>query len=347
MPLSWLYGAIANARNTLYQKGVFKQTSLNVPTISVGNITTGGTGKTPLVAFIAEMLAASGERVCILTRGYGRKNPERRVLVSDRNTVLASPAQAGDEPFELARKLIGKAFVVADANRVSAGIWARDKFEITVFILDDAFQHQRIKRDLNIVTIDASNPFGSGKTLPFGILREPLGNLKRADLIVITRSNFSDEILHLKTQILKHSPDGPIILSENNFRKLTDLKQFCENFDAGEHNEKGMPKIDSNARIHAFCALGNPGNFFDQLKRENYQTVSSNTFPDHHFYDQNDIAKIERTAVKAGADVILTTVKDAVKLKGLEFRLPCFVAENAMSFDDEKKLRQTIGAVCS
>ncbi len=189
--ISWIYGTIIEARNSLYEKGVFKSFSLGVPVISIGNITVGGTGKTPLVAFVAEILAEKGEKVCIISRGYGRKNPKKRVLVSDGENILADARQSGDEPFELAQRLLGKAIVVADANRVSAGNWAREKFGITAFVLDDAFQHRKVKRDLDIVTIDATNPFGNKKMLPSGILREPLKNLKRADAIVITRANLA------------------------------------------------------------------------------------------------------------------------------------------------------------
>ena len=121
MPFSWLYEKIIGARNLFYDRGVFDSFDLGVRTISIGNITAGGTGKTPLVAYVAHILAARGEKVCILTRGYGRKNPKRRVLVSDGAQILATPNEAGDEPFELAEKLIGKAIVIADADRVAAG----------------------------------------------------------------------------------------------------------------------------------------------------------------------------------------------------------------------------------
>lgn len=342
MPLSWLYGAIANARNTLYKNGAFKSFSLGVPTISVGNITVGGTGKTPIVAFLAAMLAEQGEKVCILTRGYGRKNPTKRVLVSDGTSILANPIEAGDEPFELARKLLGKAVVVADADRVASGIWARDKFGISAFLLDDAFQHQKVKRDLNIVAIDASNPFGNGKVLPFGILREPLSNLSRADLIIVTRTNLSPGISEIKSQISIHNPECPIVLSKNRVGSLVDLADFSG---IAHYNETQGYKIDTDTKILAFCALGNPENFFTQLRRENYQVVSTIKFPDHHFYEQSDIARIEKTATDNGAEVLFTTEKDAVKICDLEFDLPCFVVENEMTFDDETKLRQMIGAV--
>ena len=133
--LSWIYGKLIDLRNMLYDRGVFESTSLGARTISIGNITTGGTGKTPLVAYVAAILADRGETVCILSRGYGRKNPKKRVLVSGATEIFASVEVAGDEPFELAQKLLGKAIVISDADRVAAGEWAKRKFGVTAFVL--------------------------------------------------------------------------------------------------------------------------------------------------------------------------------------------------------------------
>ena len=341
MPLNRLYETIINTRNSLYEKGVFKPHSLDVLTISIGNITVGGTGKTPLVAYVAEVLAENGERVCILTRGYGRENPRKRVLVSDGETILTDFKNAGDEPFELAQKLLGKAVVVADASRATAGVWARAKFGVTAFVLDDAFQHRLVERDLDIVCIDATNPFGNGKTLPTGILREPLENLKRADTVVITRANLVEDISNLKSQISKYNPHCPIFVSENRISKLIDL----EKFHAGK--AQNLPSATENGRrttdkFLAFCALGNPNNFFEQLRREKFNIITTQTFPDHHFYTQNDIEKLVEKAKENGAEILLTTAKDAVKLKNLEIDLPCFVAESELIFSGEGNFRKWI-----
>ncbi len=337
--LSWIYGKITNLRNSLYERGVFKSHALGATVISIGNITVGGTGKTPMVAFIAEILAEQGEKVCILTRGYGRENPRKRVLVSDGEKILANVKEAGDEPFELARKLLGKASVVAYANRVAAAEWAKEKFKITAFVLDDAFQHRQAKRDLDIVLLDATNPFGNSKTLPFGILREPLENLQRADLIVITRANLVDEerITNYELRITNYNPDCPIFTVENKISKLVELKDFLES---------ANPKSQiPNPKSLAFCALGNPDNFFEQLKREEFNLVSTKKFPDHHRYIQKDIEKLETEAKQKGAEILLTTAKDAVKLTNLKFELPCFILESRLVFEDEKKLREIISTV--
>ncbi len=341
-----LYGLITKARNSLYETGVFKSIALGVPTVSVGNITVGGTGKTPLVAFIAEILAETGEKVCVLSRGYGRRNPKKRVLVSDGEKILADARTSGDEPFELAQKLLGKALVVADANRAAAGNWARERFEITAFVLDDAFQHRRVRRDVNIITIDATNPFGNKKLLPAGILREPPENLRRADAIVITRANLTENTADLKAQIAEYNPHCPIFISENRTLGLVDLKKFPAKPQSEASYESEItqqkPKTKNHqptSRYFAFCALGNPNNFFEQLRKENFNLVSTEEFPDHHFYTRKDIAKLQTKARKANAEVLLTTAKDAVKLKILEFDLPCFVVESEMVFEDENKFR--------
>jgi tetraacyldisaccharide 4'-kinase len=336
--LSRLYETIVGARNSLYETGVFKSHWLGAKTISVGNITVGGTGKTPFVAFVAEVLAETGEKVCILTRGYGRENPRKQVLVSDGEKIIADVRAAGDEPFELAGKLLGKAIVVADANRATAGNWAREKFAVTAFVLDDAFQHRRVKRDLDIVCIDATNPFGNGETLPTGILREPLKNLKRADAIVITRANLVEGVSDLQTRIAKYNRLCPIFVSENRISRLVNLKDFAANF-SDLRGTSSHEQLTTGSYL-AFCALGNPNNFFKQLRGENFNLVHAETFPDHHFYAPKDVAKLVAKAKQANAEALLTTAKDAVKLKDLNVDLPCFVAESEMIFRRENDFRQ-------
>ncbi len=323
-PASLLFGAVAKTRRTLYAKGFLKSNKLAAKVISVGNITVGGTGKTPLVVFIAKVLAEKGEKVCILTRGYGRENANQRLLVSDGEKILANVKESGDEPFESAEKLLGISLVLADKNRASAGTWAIKNLGITAFILDDGFQHIQLERNLNIVCIDATNPFGNGKLLPAGILREPLESLKRADVIVVTRANLMEtgelRIENLLSEI-KQFTDSPIFISQN---KIILNSQFL------------------NLNSFAFCGLGNPENFFSQLRQDNFNVVATKIFRDHHNYSQQDADEIGQIAKENNAEILLTTAKDAVKLRNLKFELPLEIVESELIFDDEQGFKKLI-----
>ncbi len=323
--LSSLYGKITYARNRLYDSGIFEVHDLGARTISIGNITTGGTGKTPLVAYVAEILAEREEKVCILTRGYGRENPKQRVLVSDGNNVLANVHEAGDEPYELANKLLGKAIVIADADRVSAAEWAKRKFGVTAFVLDDGFQHRKAKRDVDIVCIDATNPFGGGKMLPAGRLREPLHNLARADVVVITRANLIADISSLRTEISDINPKSQIFSVENKISEVVEIEEV---------EAKTQRTLSMEKKAFAFCGLGNPDNFFSQLRQENVNITATMSFADHHRYSQVDADSIENEAKRSGAEILLTTAKDAVKLSNLKFEIPCYVVEIEMVFEN-------------
>lgn len=314
-------------RNTLYDRGVFEINDLGARVISVGNITTGGTGKTPLVAYIASYLADQGEKVCVLTRGYGRENAQQRVLVSDGERVLVDARNGGDEPVELAHKLLGKAVVIADADRVSAGEWAVRRFGTTTFVLDDGFQHRKVKRDLDIVCIDATNPCGGGKVLPAGRLREPLDHLARADCVVITRSDLVDDLPDLRSRLARWNSHAAIFEAKNVISAIAQI---------GEFHAKTQSKKTIEGASFAFCGLANPDNFFGLLRREKFDVASSKAFADHFVYTQRDIDDICTKAKANGAQSLVTTAKDAVKISNLTFEIPCFVVEIEMTVDDKK-----------
>jgi tetraacyldisaccharide 4'-kinase len=323
-PLSFLFGTVAKTRRTLYAKGFLKSNKLSAKVVSVGNITVGGTGKTPLVIYIAKILAEQGEKVCILTRGYGRKNAGERLLVSAGEKILANVEMSGDEPFEAAEKLLGISAVLADKNRTAAGKQAIKNLGITAFILDDGFQHIQLRRDLDIVCIDATNPFGNGKLLPAGILREPSESLKRADAIVVTRAN----------------------LAENGERKIekliSEIKQFTASPIFISQNKIILNSQSSILDSFAFCGLGNPENFFSQLRQDNFNLVATKTFRDHHVYSQQDIREIERIAKENNAEILLTTAKDAVKLRDFKFELSLEIIESKLIFDDDEGFKKLI-----
>jgi len=169
-PIGGIYGIFVKARNACYRRGILRTRQVGVPVVSIGNLTSGGTGKTPLVEWTARELASLGRKVCVLTRGYGRTDSGRQVVASNGQEILADVAQTGDEAFMLAEKLRGQAAVICNADRVSAAVWAIKNLESDVFVLDDAFQHQQIARDLNILAVDATNPWGIRRSLPAGTL---------------------------------------------------------------------------------------------------------------------------------------------------------------------------------
>lgn len=329
-PLSVLYGAVIRTRLSLYRRGTLHSFKLDRPVISVGNITTGGTGKTPLVEWVARTVAATGTRVCILTRGYGRDNPDRRVIVSDGNALLATPSEAGDEPFLLATNLLGIASVIADADRVAAGREAIARFGTDCFVLDDGFQHLRLERDLNIVTIDATNPWGGGHLLPYGRLREPLSSLSRADCVVITRTDQAAGIPALTETIRHLTGNAPVFHLRMRVMRIKKLSNAPEIIPSPE----SIP-----SPLAAFCAIGNPHSFFNQLEHD---VVLQKAFPDHHRYTQHEIDSFIDDAARTGARSLITTAKDAVKLQSLSFSLPCYILEIEPQIENELELVQQI-----
>lgn len=314
-PLSALYGAVTRTHLSLYQRGTLRTVKLERPVISVGNITAGGTGKTPLVEWVAKTLAREGKRVCILTRGYRRKNPRAQVVVSDGQSIMATPAEAGDEPFLLANNLLGSAAVICNADRVRAGRYAIEIFGSECFVLDDGFQHFRLARDLNIVTIDATNPWGGGRLLPYGRLREPISGLSRADCIVLTRCDQAADVTHIRDL-------SPVF--ESTMRVVR------------------PPQVEGP--LAAFCAVGNPESFFEQVRKHGYELVFEKAFTDHHWYTQYDINNLIKAANESGAKSLITTAKDAVKLHSLSFSLPLHVLEVEIAIKNEAALVELIRA---
>jgi len=331
-PISGIYGIFVKARNACYRQGICRKQQVGVPVISVGNLTSGGTGKTPLVEWIARELASLGQNVCVLTRGYGRDNPRLRVVASNRKEILANVKQTGDEAFMLAERLKGEAAVICDADRVSAAGWAIENLGSDVFVLDDAFQHQQIARDLNILTVDATNAWGNRHSLPSGILREPMSELSRADCVIITRADPPNPG-RLQDEIEKLHPGMLVLLSR---MKHTQLREVGTN----------SPMMDSDEikaiSTGAFCGIGNPDSFFNLIRREGYPLNYERSFRDHYNFTQTDVDEIARAAQGKGVQVLLTTAKDAAKLRSLNFALPCYSAEIEIEIEQAEILRQLI-----
>jgi len=328
-PFGGLYGLTMKARRALYLSGRFRTRALGAPVISIGNLTTGGTGKTPLVEWVANELAQKGRQVCILTRGYGRPRSGTQVIVSNGSEILADVNQAGDEPLLLAERLKGLAAVICDADRLSAACWAVENLKSDAFVLDDGFQHLRVARDLNLLTIDATSPWGNRRLLPAGILRESPAEVARADGIVITRTDDSDQTEELQREIDELSGGRPVFRSR---MAICHLRRA-----SGRESPVGPNEIKAS-RVAAFCGVGNPESFFALVRRAGYQLCHTQAFRDHRIYSQADIDRVVRESNKRGAQVLLTTAKDEVKLRALSFALPCYAVDIAIEIENEEKL---------
>ncbi|HNG96119.1 MAG TPA: tetraacyldisaccharide 4'-kinase [Acidobacteriota bacterium] len=336
IPRSWLYvpGKLyefgVRLRLALYETGYLKPKALSNPVISVGNITLGGTGKTPLVEFIARYLTGEGHEVAILTRGYARQDRRQpRVVVSDGTQICATLAEAGDEPLMLARRLSGVKVVVGK-NRYANGTWLEANQACEVHLLDDGFQHVQLQRDLNLLVLDATDPFGGGEMVPFGRLREPLYALKRADAIIVTRADQAFDEDELRWILNECGVDVPLIFS---FHEVTGVYQLKDGKPQAQRSLAGKA-------VGVVSALGNPDRFEHDVATLGAKIVFRKHLRDHHGYSQKDVSEIVSAAQLAGAERLVTTEKDAVKLEQFHFgSLPVSVLEIKARFDDEVSLK--------
>ncbi len=309
-PFSWLYSLIQRLRAGLYSVGLLRTSRLPRPVVSIGNLTVGGTGKTPVTAYIARFLLAQGYKVAVLSRGYGGALEGQTCVVSDGSTIMQGAAECGDEPYLLASTVPGL-MVVIGTDRHTAGQLAMQQLAPDIFLLDDGFQHLRLHRDLNILLLDFSHPFGNRLTLPAGILREPLPALHRADLVLFTRAPEGAVI---------STPTGeiPACVSSHTIADLLPLgSDFPVSFSSCH-----------DTRVLAFAGIADPESFFAGLREKGLNLVHCIHFPDHVAYGPERCTEIADAIRNSGADVIVTTEKDGVKLAGLsgELRAKTFLA---------------------
>lgn len=319
-------------RLLLYERGYIKPCKLKAKVISVGNITVGGTGKTPIVEYLARSLSRNGCKVAVLTRGYKRKNTRCSTLIVSSSSWVE---EAGDEPMMLARKLDGVS-VIVDSDRCRSGLLAIEQLASEVLLLDDGFQHLRLERDLDILVLDATDLFGGGKMIPFGRLREPLSGMRRADVIIVTRSHKGvDELLLLDTLAALNMNDRPIFRASYRFVRLAD----CVTDRVVE-----LERLNGR-KVAALCAIARPDVFFEDLCSYGAKVVLKAAFPDHYFYRQADVDSVFMSAIAAGADCVVTTQKDQTKLRGLVLgKLPVYVVELELTFDEELRFRELISS---
>lgn len=297
------YGIITSIRNFLFDKELIKSHKFkDVTVISVGNLTTGGVGKTPFTAEIANHYVKLCRKVAILSRGYGGELPNKNVnIISDGQKINYTAKESGDEPFWLASNC-PSVVVLTCSSRVKAAQKAIKDFGCDILIADDAFQHRKLGRNVNLVLVDSKNKFGNEHLLPAGPLRESFNGIKRATAIVVTNKSSNDEDALKYCDEVKQKFHKPVFLC-----KMLPSKSF---------NIKTNEPLYEGASVVAFCAIGQPKEFFDFVEKDFYMPAAME-FPDHHAYSEEDLEILFQMAEKNGVNNLITTEKDAVKIKDI------------------------------
>lgn len=334
---AYIYGALLNLKLAGYEYGVFSRKRLDCYVISLGNITVGGTGKTPTAQRLARAIRDMGYKVVILNRGYRAKWQGEIGIVSDGVHLKMDAPAAGDEAFMLAKHL-PKVPVLIGPERAKTGQYAVEHFGAQVVILDDGYQHWQLERDLDVVLIDAVNVFGNGHILPRGTLREPLSHLKRADVCLLTKVDQAERgsIAYIRQKIAEYGNNPIVMESIHQPQACVELSEWVKNIAS-----EGMSvEVIRGRRVIALSAIGNPASFEQTLANAGADVIESFRFPDHHEYTPEEIEDAIEQAVRQGAEAIATTEKDAVKLPKLQEsskRLPVYVVtvEVVMQDGDE------------
>lgn len=305
--LSRGYGPGVRFRSVLFDRGLLPIRRLPVPVISVGNLTAGGTGKTPMVLFLAAELRRRGFRPAVVSRGYGGGAERIGDVVGDGERIFLDAARAGDEPRLLAERLPGVPVIVG-ADRFAAGTTAVRRFSPDLILLDDGFQHRRLARDLDLVLLDARRPLGNGHLLPRGPLREPPGALGRADALILTRSDRGAGLLPRIPEIA-----GIPVFRAIHRPALRRVVPAGRPMEAADPFPAGPDSLDGR-RIFVFSGLADNADVLRTVRELGGEPVGAMAFPDHHVFSEADRTRVGRRADAVSADLLATTEKDAVRL---------------------------------
>ncbi len=328
---SKLYGGLMQVRRKLYEKQVLPSYLLPCPVVSIGNLSLGGTGKTPMVIHLARMISGMGHRVAIISRGYKGSAQNKGAVVCDGSTLRCDIAQSGDEPYLIAQ-LLGDIPVVVGKDRYRAGKRACKISHPEVILLDDAFQHLRLKRDLNLLLMDAGAPLGNSFVIPRGRLREPAGAIGAADAVVFTRSE-SIQSSSLKA-VTGQYPGLPVFRSVHRtvIRGMADAGDPLPSL---SHLQVGPAGLE-DLKMFGFSGLADNPAFLDTIRRQRAQLVGERGYADHHDYSDREIDQIGQAAGLAGADYLVTTDKDYVRIAGkARFPKPVIVLGVEIEFPDD------------
>lgn len=304
----------------MYDKRIIRNRAIGCLVVSIGNLSCGGTGKTPVVEVFAKILHQKGRKVAVLSRGYrskqrslwfklthmfGKKKLEAPIkVVSDGTKVMLDSTYAGDEPYMLATNLDGVA-VLVDKDRVRLGLYAIEHFGTDTLILDDGFQYLDLMSHINILLIDSTDPFGNHHVLPRGLLREPVKNIRRADYIFLTKSNGGNHLRHLKTFLRRHNRRAEII-------ECCHKPKYIEMvYERGTRRDLSFLK---GRKVAAISAIARPESFETFLIEHGAEIVATSRYADHHRFSENELIKFKNHASQCGAELIMTTEKDAVRM---------------------------------
>jgi len=324
-PLSPLYSGLMSTRAVLYKKSIFKHHKLPVPVISIGNLTMGGSGKTPVVLNLAQMLKQLDYHPAIISRGYGGKANQKSNIVSTGKKILLSQEEAGDEPFMLA-KILEEVPVITGKSRIHPCKQAIESFAANILLLDDGFQHLAINRDIDIVLFNATTLAGNSRVFPGGVLREPVSALKRCHVFMLTGVTDGNRERADQFSILlkKRFPEKPLF-----FSKISDYEVWAAD------EKESVEDFSDLGRTSGFCAIANPIRFQDSIKMSGIDLMQFSSFKDHRIYDQRLMDRLCHEAKGAGIQSLLTTEKDFVKIEHLKRTLPLYVLKVKQKEDKE------------
>ena len=330
-PLSFLYGLITTLRNYLYDTSISNVNKLPCKVISIGNITTGGSGKTPTVEFLALHLQSIGKNVGIISRGYGRSSKHVK-LVTDGIDKPNSWEQYGDEAFLLSQNLNSIPIVVGE-SKYEAGLKITSEFDLDVIIIDDGFQHRSLYRDLDIALINSKDTQKTHKLLPIGNLREQINGLKRADLIIYTKTNLHNNLDYLNR-----------LLKNVNVEKINSVLE-AKSMLIGKDKQQLKQADLKSKNIYLLSAIGDNIGFKRTIEKIGANIVGHSKYIDHFKFKISDLQKAQKDAKKVGADYVITTEKDLVKIPNINLQIPLYALKTKMHFLPANKFENKINSL--
>ena len=338
---SAIYGTLIRIRDIFYLRGIFSQKRLSCRVISIGNITVGGTGKTPMTIYLAGMLTGLGYKVVVVSRGYRGRVEKKGGIVSNGREILMGPDSSGDEPFMMAARL-NNVPVIVGQNRYNTGQLAIRNFNPDIILLDDGFQHRKLFRDIDLLLLDSRRPFGNFHLIPRGVLREPAVSIKRADAFILTRS--SSDNTGTRDTISAVSNNQPVFEAYNTFYFFKVEKGGVSTRSADFKNE---PSSDfscmAGEKVVAFSGIAGNSHFRNTLEEFKCDLLEFFDFPDHYRYTAGDMKRISKSVRDRRAELVMTTEKDFTRMDGkFNFPVDIIVVGVKMCLTDENSFKEFI-----